>query len=111
MTGLETDIWYASGALTADIGQPESCSGLHAPDPKGRQVNEECMNGYMKSCKLTFLSLTAPRLNSTTLLTMMTDVMKTGKTKKTAHLQASVILLTDKATHSPGHSNLLTHVL
>jgi len=27
-------------------------------------------------------------LNSTTLLTMMTDVMKTGKTKKTAHLRA-----------------------
>ena len=39
--------------------------------------------------KLTFLSLTAPRLNNTTLLTIMTAVMKTGKTKKTAHLHAA----------------------
>lgn len=49
----------------------------------------ECWVVIGKTCKLTFLSLTAPRLNNTTLLTIMTDVMNTGKTKKTAHLQAS----------------------
>ena len=53
---------------------------------------------------LTFLSCTAPRLNRTTLFTMMTEVMKTGNTKKTAHLQtASASVMQDQAHASNNH--------
>ena len=53
--------------------------------------------GHAQVWVLTFLSLTAPLLNRTTLLTIITDVMKTGKTKNTAHLNTTENVKTSDA--------------
>lgn len=50
----------------------------------GKKNNDRQLQLELKL--LTLLSCTAPLLNNTTLFTMITEVMNTGKTKNTAHL-------------------------